>query len=284
MWSERLERLKPVLACPRCGGELDFLVDAARCERCEALYPRRHDKLYFVTPPPPADALDSIKTRLKRRLGRLYYSVGVTVFAPTFPFDFRRAVRRHCDPHRELCVDVGCGNHRIDDDVVCLDVVDYEAVDIVCDLRALPFKSDSIGAFVSRSVLEHVPELAAVVSELKRCTRAHGCNVHVIPFMFPYHASPHDYQRLTHSGALKLFEGWELLEQRAVTGPMTLLVLWLTEFLSTLASFGNERLKSYAYLASCLVLWPVKLLDAPFVGRRSFLGMAPTILTAVRKP
>jgi len=60
--------------------------------------------------------------------------------------------------------------------------------------------------------------------------------------------------------------------------------LWLLEFLPTLASGGNERRKSYVYLALCLVLWPIKFFDAPFVGRQSFLAMAPTILTAVRKP
>ena len=283
-WSPRLERFKQALACPQCAGELSYSDTEARCVSCGQRYPQRGGKLYFVQPPASDDTLDSLKHRLKRALGRLYYSLGVTLIAPTYPFNFRAAIRRHCDPAQALCVDIGCGNQRIDPDILCLDMFDYEAVDIVCDLRSLPFKPESVDAFVSRSVLEHVPRLEEVASQLKRSTRSGGFSIHLIPFLFPYHASPHDYQRLTASGAEALFEGWVLVEQRAVTGPMTLFLLWLVEFLSTLASAGNERVKSYVYLALCLVLWPIKFLDAPFVGRRSFLAMAPTILTAVRKP
>lgn len=283
-WSPRLERFKQALACPQCKADLSYSDLEACCVSCDRRYPRRGGKIYFVQPPTSDDSFDSLKHRLKRTLGELYYRVGVTLIGPTYPFNFRAAVRRHCRPARALCVDIGCGNQRIDPDVLCLDMLDYDAVDVVCDLRTLPFKPESVDAFVSRSVLEHVPRLEEVASQLKRSTRPGGFGIHLIPFLFPYHASPHDYRRLTASGAEALFEGWELIEQRAVTGPMTLLLLWLLEFLSTLASCGNERAKSYVYLALCLFLWPIKFLDAPFVGRRSFLAMAPTILTAVRKP
>jgi hypothetical protein len=60
-------------------------------------------------------------------------------------------------PDCELVIDLGSGNNRLDDDIITLDAVDYSAVDIVADLARLPFKSDSIDAFASRSVLEHCP-------------------------------------------------------------------------------------------------------------------------------
>lgn len=283
-WGHRLERARAALACPTCGGGLAFNDAGAACSACDASYPLRNRKLYFTSPPATDDALDSLKYRLKKGLGRLYYSVGVTIFAPTYPFNYRAAIERHCDPETGLCVDIGCGNHRVSEDLICLDMFDYDAVDIVCDLGALPFKADSVDAFASRSVLEHLPGITKVVSQLKRCTRPAGINMHLIPFLFPYHASPHDYQRYTHTGAAKLFDDWTLLEQRAATGPVTLLLLWLIEFLSSLFSAGNERLKSYVYLLLCLLLWPLKFFDVLFTGRRSFLGMAPTIWTVVRKP
>ena len=284
VWNGRLARVKAALACPGCSGALAFSEQGARCEACRASYPLRAGKLYFTTPPQTVDALDGLKHRLKKRLGRFYYSIGIGIFAPTYPFNYRAAIERHCNPAKELCVDIGCGNQRISEDLIGLDMFDYDAVDIVCDLDALPFRPDSVDAFVSRSVLEHIPTIANVVRQLKRCTRPGGMNMHLIPFLFPYHASPHDYQRFTHSGAANLFDGWTLIEQRSVTGPATLFLLWLVEFLASLLSAGSERAKPYVYLALCVLLWPIKFLDVLFAGRRAFLGMAPTIWTAVKKP
>jgi len=282
--SQRFERLKAALACPGCAGALTFSNEGASCAACEVLYPVRNAKIYFTDPPDTSDALDSLKYRLKKLLGRYYYRFGVTIFAPTYPFNYRAAIERHCDPKKELCVDIGCGNQRVGEDIICLDMFDYDAVDIVCDLAALPFAPGSVDVFSSRSVLEHIPAISDVITQLKHCTRQGGINMHLIPFLFPYHASPHDYQRYTHSGAVNLFSGWSLLEQRPVTGPVTLLLLWIIEFGSSLLSAGNERLKSYIYLLLCLLLWPFKFIDVLFAGRRSFLGMAPTIWTVMRKP
>jgi SAM-dependent methyltransferase len=280
----RLTRLESVLACPRCTASVAFLDGAVGCDGCGAQYPIRGGKIYFVEPPRPVDALDTLKDRLKRRLGRRYYSIGVDVLTPTYPFAYREWVRRYVDPGRQLVVDVGCGNHRIDPDVIGLDLVDYDAVDLVCDLDALPFKPASVDAFVSRSVLEHVPDPAGVVRQFHALTKAGGVGLHLIPFLFPFHASPHDFQRFTHRGLERLFEGWTIVAQANATGPVTLALTSGIEFLSVVLSGGRERVKPYVYLGLCGILFPLKYLDAPFVGRRAFLTLAPTIVTVVRKP
>src|SRR5579875_523654 len=280
----RLARIRSSLACPACLSDLTCTPNSLTCGQCAASYPLRDGKIYFIQPPPSNDHLDRFKRRLKRLFGRRYYSIGVQLVAPTYPFNYSEAIRNHCEPAAQLIVDLGSGNNRVDDNIITLDSVDYESVDIVADLGALPFKSESIDGFASRSVLEHVSRLDSAVKEIGRCTRSGGIGIHLIPFLFPYHASPHDYQRLTHVGAATLFPGWRLLEQRNVTGPVTLFAACLTEFLAILLSFGRPRLKSIAYLAACLLLFPLKFLDAPFVGRRAFLSLAPTILTVVQKP
>ena len=76
----------------------------------------------------------------------------------------------------------------------------------------------------------------------------------------------------------------ELLDQSNVTGPVTYFLLGFIEFLSTLLGFGNDSARGALSLLFSVLLFPIKFLDAPFIGRRSFLGMAPTILTVVRKP
>jgi len=279
----RLERLKPILACPSDGGSLEYSAQAAQCQVCQASYPIARGKIYFVDVPERGDALDGLKGRLKRWLGKYYYTIGLHVVAPTYPFNYRRRIVQWLDPRQHLVVDVGCGNHRIDENIIGLDLYDYDAVDIVCNLEALPFKPQSVDAFVSRSVLEHVADPVRVVQHMYRCTRTEGLSLHLIPFLFPFHASPFDFQRYTHKGLALLFKEWEVIEQTNATGPVTLGLISAIECLSILLSGGREQIKAYAYLLLCLLLFPLKYLDALFVNRRSFLTLAPTIFLVVRK-
>jgi SAM-dependent methyltransferase len=283
-WTSRALRVRSFLVCPKCKNSLTWTSTAGICVSCEKTYPYRNGTFFFSEAAQGTDPLDRLKERLKRHLGNAFYMAGIGVIAPTFPFSLRRALLRWIDPRSALIVDVGSGNHRWHEAVIALDAVDYPAVDIVADLAALPFRDESVDGFTSRSLLEHVWPLDAAIAELKRCTRPTGINLHVIPFLFPFHASPGDFQRLTHAGAAKLFDGWTLVEQYNATGPVTLLLVSLIEFLATACSFGVPRVKAVIYLLLCVVLFPIKILDAPFVRRSSWLTMAPTIVTVVRKP
>ena len=280
----RLRRVAHLLACPACKSDLDERADGFLCRTCNKVYPVRREKIYFVEPVGAEDTLDSIKLRLKRLLGTGYYKIGVDILAPSYPFNYGAAIRKHVDPRTKLVADLGCGNFRVDEDVVTLDANDYDAVDIVASLESLPFKDSSFDAVCTRSVLEHIPDLSRAVGEIGRCTRPSGLGVHYIPFMYPFHASPYDFHRVTHVGAMRLFLGWDVIEQRGTTGPVSLFLICLNEFIATLLSMGNPRVKAPIYLATCMLTFPIKFLDVLFVGRKSFLGLAPTILTVVRKP
>ena len=282
-WPQRLQRIFPCLACPSCHGDLAKQTSSVLCTRCRKSYPINNGKIYFIEPIHTQDRLDTIKTRLKNYLGAAYYTVGVRVLAPVFPFNYKRAIQGRVDPQVQLVVDLGCGNYRVDDDIVTLDASDYDAVDIVADLESLPFKDGCIDALCSCGVLEHVPQIETAVAEMVRCTKLEGISLHLIPFLFPFHASPHDYTRLTHAGVARLFSGWSMVEQRNTAGPVTLFLICFIEFISVLLSFGVLWLKAVIYLFCCLVLFPIKYLDAPFISRASFIGLAPTILTVVRK-
>lgn len=281
----RLERVRTSLICPACRGELVFAGTGAKCTECAAAYPLRGGKLFFLPlSGDSVDLMDQIKERMKRKLGKWYYRIGVDLLSPNYPFDYAAAVRKVLDPARQLVIDVGAGNNRVDEHILCLDMFDYGAVDIVCDVANLPFRDASIDGCVSRSMLEHVPMPERVVAEFYRVTRQGGTGVHLIPFMMPFHASPYDFQRYTHKGAALLFEGWKLLEQYAPTGPFSLLTNIVVEFVSIALSFGNGRVKAILYFLSCLLFFPLKFLDAPFVRRPAFLTLAPSILSVVRKP
>jgi hypothetical protein len=167
--------------------------------------------------------VDVVKGRLKRLIGKRYYSVEITLIASIFPFNYLRKILSHIDPKKVIVVDLGAGNHRISDDIVSLDGTDYEAVDLVADLTALPFKNNSIHCFCSCGVLEHIPDISLAVKEITRCTQRDGLSIHLIPFLFLYHESPGNYQRLMHSGVATLF-GAGRWWNKDIIGPISLLL------------------------------------------------------------
>jgi hypothetical protein len=94
----RFERFKKALFCPDCQADLIFTGSEATCEKCSVAYPIRNGKIYFIEVPNTTDELDTIKNRLKKWLGKYYYSIGINILAPTFPFhaspdDFMRFTR-----------------------------------------------------------------------------------------------------------------------------------------------------------------------------------------------
>jgi SAM-dependent methyltransferase len=280
----KLRRLEHRLACPEDGAALAFSEAAADCGRCGRSYPIRDGRIYFTTPLRADDALDSIKERAKRRFGSTYYRVLRPLLAPAYPFDYRGYVLRHVDPEREVVVDLGSGNHRMHPAVFALDGMDYPHIDIVCDMRRLPFRPGAIDAFASSSVLEHVFAVEDVLAQIDRATRTGGHSIHIIPFMYPFHASPDDFQRFTHIGAARMLRGWRIERQVAAAGPFTLFNAVAAELVAAILSLGSQRAKAPLYLLASTLLAPLKFLDWPFVGRRALLAICPVILTHLVKP
>jgi SAM-dependent methyltransferase len=68
--------------------------------------------------------------------------------------------------------------------------------DIVADLeKPLPIANASYDAALLMNVLEHVFEYRALLNECARVLRPGGKVVIIVPYLFPYHASPSDFHR-----------------------------------------------------------------------------------------
>jgi hypothetical protein len=280
---ERLERIKPLLCCPHCHGDLQFTAVEAVCQDCKNKFPIRNGRIFFCDPIGATDTLDGFKLWLRRVLENHYRTIA-DIVAPDLPVLRHRELRRVFDTRKEIVLDIGSGSQRLDENIIALDITDYEGVDVICDVHALPFRAGSVDGSTSWGVLEHLDNPYKVVEGLYACTRPGGQSLHMIPFMFPFHASPADYFRFTHEGVKRLFGQWTTVAVRNPSGPVSLFLLSFVEFLSVVISFGNPKIKGMAYLGLCGVTFPLKLLDLPFRNRKSFLGMAPTLLVHVRKP
>ena len=161
-------------------------------------------------------------------------------------------------------INIGSGTDDIGADVINVDLIDYDNVSIVADIHQLPFKDASVDAVFNIAVLEHVPRPIEVIAEVNRVLKKGGVIFSVIPFMQPFHASPHDYQRYSLSGIQYLHNDFEAIDFGTYGGPISGFLWIAQEFLAVLFSFGVVRLRNILSLIFMLITWPIKYLDLIF--------------------
>lgn len=123
-----------------------------------------------------------------------------------------RALRQALGSLRGCVLDVGCAGGRLrrclgpDTRYIGLDFPGtalglYDTrPDVFGDARELPIATASVDAVVLKDVLEHVPEPQHALEECARVLRDNGHFVVWMPFMYPVHDAPYDFQRFTRHG------------------------------------------------------------------------------------
>lgn len=72
--------------------------------------------------------------------------------------------------------------------------------DVFADGARLPFKEACFDAVVCLEVLEHVAEPTQVMQEISRVLKSDGLGFISMPFLYPLHDAPYDFQRYTEYG------------------------------------------------------------------------------------
>ncbi|WP_281069977.1 class I SAM-dependent methyltransferase [Pelomicrobium methylotrophicum] len=166
-------------------------------------------------------------------------------------------------------LDVGCGNRRLADHVVNLDVVARPDVDVIADAcRSLPFEDGVFDLLVCTSVLEHVSLPQAAVKEFWRVLRPGGKIWLEVPFLYHYHVSSAgdtaDYWRWTFEGCRRLLQSkFRIIDFGHNVGPGTALRLMAAEVLAM--PFFNEKHQRAYYMARWMwswVLYPLSWMDS----------------------
>lgn len=108
-------------------------------------------------------------------------------------------------------LDVGCGRmpYRSLFEGRCAEYVGCDAYPadesvVKCPADAMTFPEGSFDLVVAFQVLEHTDHPWRVVNDCFRVTRPGGRCLLTAPFLFPHHASPHDYFRFSHEGLASL--------------------------------------------------------------------------------
>jgi SAM-dependent methyltransferase len=209
--------------------------------------------------PAESDWVFALKYRLKRhrRLATAIFYLTDLLYVNTR--ERKRFVAGFAPGARLL--NLGAGFRESPRGFVPVDREPYPGIRLVADVTALPCADASIDGILLDAVLEHVPDVGGALGEVRRVLKPGGRLYVTVPFLWPYHASPHDYRRWTVSGVQRDLGDFEMLRVGLAAGPTTALVNVLHEWLAMLLSLNIEPLYRLLYLALVPVLFPLKALD-----------------------
>jgi SAM-dependent methyltransferase len=111
-------------------------------------------------------------------------------------------------------MNAGCGNRNIDEilksfgaaEVVNYDIESTIPGAVIGSLVDIPIPDDTFDSIICNAVLEHVPAIDSVMSELARVLKPGGHFIAGVPYLQPYHLNPTDFRRYTKDGLRELGE------------------------------------------------------------------------------
>ncbi len=270
-----------ILACPDCRNPLELSPGGVNpCPGCgrsfemagtsPVLHPRdggttdEAGRKFFIEEPGRMETLRRDHPGLARFLELPDFSGGAA-HLPLCAAWMRDHVTRGVNGERIL--NLGSGVHKLygSATLVNLDIAPHENAQVVGNGEALPFRDGVFDGVVLDAVIEHLARPHRVVAEVKRVLKPGGAVLAHVPFLYPFHAAPHDYQRYTPAGLAMLFEEFEVLETGTDRRPGRAVLEIMSAYA---AGFSDNR--TVSYLLRWLTAWfwlPVKFLD-PWLARR----------------
>lgn len=108
------------------------------------------------------------------------------------------------DDHSLRALDIGAGPTQFRSlfagytTVIGLDFFPYEEVQVVANItEPLPIADATFDIVILSNVLEHTPDVLALLREVRRVLRPKGVCLATTPFLMRVHQAPYDYNRLT---------------------------------------------------------------------------------------
>ncbi len=202
--------------------------------------------------------VNRIKLFLKKfpRLFNFIYDSFGASFVGQSAQDALRSVERDA-----LVLNLGSGIKRIRAGVLNVDFYPFKEVDIIADTTQLPFIDNSVDAIVNEFVLEHLTEPERVVREMFRVMKPGAILYVAVPFVASFHSSPNDFFRWSKQGLRLLLKDFQEIESGIRCGPTSALIFTLSEWLSTIFSFGLAPVQQALYMIFMVCFSPLKLFD-----------------------
>lgn len=219
---------------------------------------------------------------LEKRLRKLLVWLRRTPIHPQWLIPRTRAYEHVVRNLSGRVLDVGCADRWIERRIssvsqyIGLDYPPTGAVlygakpDVFGTADALPYRTGSIDAVVMLEVLEHLEHPEATIREISRVLKEEGLLLLSVPFMYPIHDEPQDFQRYTKYGLRREIrsKSFEILEMHQVLGSVksTGLIVNLSISGSLIAALRERSVKALAVFP-VLLLIPVVNIACWFLSR-----------------
>lgn len=211
-----LEKISKYLIC-RCGSELIIKENIFECKKCSKHYKIKDNKIYTT---------DQFINLNEWNHNEFKFDLFEREKKPNMPDVIGGPRLRDLVNTLEvdktedfLAFNLGGGQDKFDN-VINIDIGNYENVDIISSLDDLPIKSKCADLLISNSVLEHVIDPERVLDEASRILKENGLFYLCVPQVCLRHHMM-DYTRWTSVGLQNLMKkrGFEILEHGACRGP-----------------------------------------------------------------
>lgn len=278
-----LNRLSGLLACPDCRGALEFLPgEPLSCPGCSRsfdlaggaplLVPRAQTgntsagTQFFIEQPGRMTRLRETRPGLARLLALPDFAAGGVPALPECRRWFETHVRNGVAGERILNLGSGVDKVYPNPGLINFDIAPHANAEVVGDGEHLPFRDAVFDGLLLDAVIEHLAHPARVVAEARRVLKPGGYLLANVPFLYPFHAAPHDYQRYTPQGLRMLFEDFEIVEAGSDRRPGRAVLEVVTAYA---AGLSDNRGLSYALRWLTAWLWlPLTWFD-PWLSRKA---------------
>src|SRR3989344_2408752 len=239
-------------------------------------YRRQHGRLIFTKPydelkgelpqNPPA-----IRERLKPSL--FDYSYIMTLKARKIIDQVVELVSKKNKPLKIL--DLGCGYKPFqslfpNDDYLGVDMSLYSYADVIADNHNLPFKDSVFDVIIITEVLEHCDNEYQVISELRRVAKNQALVYLTLPFIFPLHGIPYDFNRFTKYKLKQLFMKDKVILLNGSNNIFSSIFIFFNILFRIM--FGSTQALSPVYILNNLLSMAAEKLTNIYRNKKGFIA------------
>lgn len=142
--------------------------------------------------------------------------------------------------------------------------------DIIADNQSLPFKDNLFDVVIMTEVLEHCDNEYAVISELRRVAKNKALIYLTMPFMFPLHGVPHDFNRFTKYKLNNLFKDDKIILLEASNNIFASVFIFINMVIRIL--FGSAPLLIPIYIVNNLLAMAAENLGRLYRDKTGFIA------------
>lgn len=132
---------------------------------------------------------------------------------------------------------------------------------IFADVGAVPLRDGIADCVVCTEVLEHLRDPGSCVSEAHRLLRVGGVALVSVPFLYPVHADPWDFQRYTADGLRYLFRRFSSVDVLPMGGYLGVLGATVESGVARVTGRGPHAIamrRSLRFVARTLYWWELR--------------------------